>query len=170
MGVTVHFQGKLRGEEEFAALVRRAEEAARAKTWLTEKFENNEITLLRVRENEEDWDYTGPTKGIILYLHEDCEPLRLEFDQDLYVQQWVKTQFAGVPTHLELIKLLRDLQQFFEAFKVADEGEYWETGNEAMLADHIHRCDEAIAELARENPSAQVKVREPNGRLTDLIK
>ena len=85
MGVTVHFQGYLKGEEAFAALIRRVEETAKAKTWLTEKFENNEITLLRVRANEEDWDYTGPTKGIILYLHEDCEPVRLEFDRDLYV-------------------------------------------------------------------------------------
>ena len=68
------------------------------------------------------------------------------------------------------MKLLKDLQQFFEAVNVADEGEYWETGNEAVLADHIRRCDDAIAELARESPSAQIKVREPNGRLTDLIK
>jgi hypothetical protein len=170
LGVTVHFEGKLKGEEAFFALLRRVEEIAAAKTWLTEGFENRETTLLRIRADEEAWDYKGATKGVILHLHEDCEPVRLEFDRDLYVQEWVKTQFAGVPTHKELIKLLRDLQQFFEAFKVADEGEYWDTGNEAVLVDHIRRCNEAIAELARENPSAQVKVREANGRLTDLIK
>jgi hypothetical protein len=169
MGVTVHFKGKLRGEEALAALFRRVEETARARTWLTEKFENDEVTLLRIGPDEEDWDYKGPTRGITLYLHEDCEPLKLEFDRDLYIQQWVKTQFAGVRIHLELIALLRDIQEFFEDLKVEDEGEYWETGNEATLADHIRSCDEAIAELARENPSAQVKVREPNGRLTDLI-
>jgi hypothetical protein len=170
LGVTVHFEGKLRNEEAFAALVRRVGEIVAAETLLTEKFEKGEVTLLRVRADEEEWDYIGPTKGVILYLHEDCEPVRLEFDRDLYVQEWVKIQFAGAPTHLELIKLLRDIQQFFENLKVADEGEYWETGNEAVLADHIRRCDEAIAELARASPSAQVKVREPNGRLTDLIK
>jgi len=170
LGVTVHFKGKLRGEEAFAALLRRIEETARARTWLSEKFENDEVTLLRVRPDGEDWDYKGPTKGIILYLHEDCEPLNLEFDRDLYIQEWVKTHFAGVRTHVELITLLRDVEQYFEALKVEDEGEYWETGNEATLADHIRRCDEAIAELVRENPSAQVKVREPNGRLTDLIR
>ncbi len=169
LGVTVHFEGKLTGREAFAALVRRVEETANAKTWLTEQFENDEVTLLRVRTDGSTWDYKGPTKGIILYLHENCEPVRLEFDRDLYVQDWVKTQFAGMPTHLELINILGDLQQFFEAFKVVDEGEYWETRNEAVLADHIRQCDEAIAELARESPSAQIKVREPNGRLTDLI-
>jgi hypothetical protein len=96
--------------------------------------------------------------------------VRLEFERDLYVQEWVKTQFVGEPTHLELIKLLRDLQQFFDDFRVTDEGEFWETGSEAAGADHIRRCDEAVAELARENPAGQVKVTEPNGRLTDLIK
>jgi hypothetical protein len=103
-------------------------------------------------------------------VHEDCEPLRLEFDRDLYVQEWVKTQFAGVPIHLEVIRLLRDLQQFFETFKVADEGEYWETANEAVLAAHIRSCNDAIADRRSEYPSAQIKVREPNGRLTDLIR
>ena len=65
MGVTVHFEGKLRGEQAYADLLRRVEETAKTKTWLTEKFESSEVTLLRVR-GEEEWDYKGPTKGIIL--------------------------------------------------------------------------------------------------------
>jgi hypothetical protein len=169
LGVTVHFEGRLRGEQAFADLLRRVEEIAKAKTWLTEKFRNYEVTLLRVRGDEEEWDYKGPTKGIVIYLHEDCDPVRFEFDRDLYIQEFVKTQFAGVSVHLELIKLLRDIEQFFEELKVEDEGEYWETGNETVLADHIHRCDEVIADLTHKNPSAQVKVRDPRGRLMDLI-
>jgi hypothetical protein len=38
LGVTVHFEGRLRGEQAFADLLRRVEEIAKAKTWLTEKF------------------------------------------------------------------------------------------------------------------------------------
>jgi hypothetical protein len=169
LGVTVHFEGKLRGEKAFASLVRRVEETAEAKTWLTETFENGEVTLLRVREDEKPWDYKGPTKGIVLYIHEDCDPVRLEFDRELYIQEFVKTQFAGVPAHLELIKLLKDFQQFFDELKVEDEGEYWQTENEDVLAEHIRRCDEVIAEIATKNPSAQVKVRDPRGRLMDLL-
>ena len=169
MGVTVHFEGRLRGEQAFADLLRRVEGTANTKTWLTGKFENGEVTLLRVRGDEEGWDYKGPTKGIVIYLHEDCDPVRLEFDRDLYVQEFVKTQFAGVSVHVELIKLLRDIEQFFEELKVEDEGEYWETANETVLADHIRRCDEVITDLTRQNPSAQVKVRDPRGRLMDLI-
>jgi hypothetical protein len=169
MGVTVHFRGKLKGDEAFTELVRCVTEIAAAETLLTETFENSEVKLLRVREDEEAWDYVGPTKGIVLYLHEDCEPVRLEFDRDLYIQEWVKTQFAGVPTHLRLIKLLRVLQVFFESFKVDDEGEFWETSDENVLAKHMRQCNEAITELAKEHPNAQVKVKEPDGRFTDLI-
>jgi hypothetical protein len=168
MGVTVHFEGKLKGEDAFDALLIRVKEIARAKTWLTETFENSEVTLLRVR-GQEEWDYKGPIKGIILYVHEDCDPVRFEFDRDLYVQEFVKTQFAGVTAHLELISLLRDLQQFFEDLKVEDEGEFWETKDEAVLTEHIRRCEEMIIEEARKNPSAQIKVRTPDGRLMDLL-
>jgi hypothetical protein len=169
LGVTVHFEGTLKSEEAFAALGLRVGEIAKLKTWLTEKFENSEVTLSRVRANEEEWDYKGPTKGIILYLHEDCDPVRLEFDRDLYIQEFVKTQFAGVAAHVELIKLLRDLQQFFNDFIVEDEGEYWETGSEVVLTEHIRCCNEAIAEFVSENPSVQVKVRTPDGRFMDLL-
>jgi hypothetical protein len=168
MGVTVHFEGKLKSENAFAALLQRVQQLAKAQTWLTEIFECGEVTLLRVR-NETEWDYKGPTKGIVLYIHEDCDPLRLEFDQDLYIQEFVKTQFAGVRTHVQLIALLREFQVFFAEIKVEDEGEYWETRDEAVLAEHIRRCDEMISEEARKNPSAQVKVRTPDGRLMDIL-
>lgn len=168
MGVTVHFEGRLKGEDAFCGLMRLIRAIAAAETLLTEAFENSDVKLLRVRD-EEDWNYAGPTRGILLYLHEDCDPLRLEFDRDLYIQEFVKTQFAGVPTHVRLIKLLRDIEGFFETFKVDDEGEYWETGNETVLAEHIRRCNEVIAELAEKNPSAQIKVKTPDGRLMDIL-
>ena len=165
----MHFEGRLWGEQAFVDLLKRVREIANAKTWLTEGFENTEVTLLRVRADEEEWDYTGPTKGIVVYLHEDCDPVRLEFDRDLYVQEFVKTQFAGVFVHSELVRLLRDVRPFFVELKVDDEGEYWDRQDEEVLADHIRHCDEAIADLRRQNPDAQVKVRDPRGRLMDLI-
>jgi len=84
-------------------------------------------------------------------------------------RKWVRTQFAGVDTYIRLIQTLRDIERFFETLAVNDEGEYWESENRETLAEHIRRCDEVIAELAAKNPRAQVKVKEPNGRLTDLI-
>jgi len=168
MGVTVHFEGRLKGARALSSLLHRVEEIGRAESLRTEKFENSQAKLGRVRD-EKPWDYIGPTTGIVLYLHDDCEPLCLEFDRDLYVQEWVKTQFAGVDTHIHLIQILRDIEEFFQNFAVNDEGEYWETKNRDALAEHIRRCNEVIAEFAAKSPRARIKVREPNGRLTDLI-
>jgi hypothetical protein len=168
MGVTVHFEGGLKGARAFSSLLVHIEEIGRAETLLTERFENAQAKLGRGSEDR-PWDYVGPTKGILLYLHEDCEPLRLEFDRELYVREWVKTQFAGVETHIRLIQILRDIEVFFLSLTVNDEGEYWESGNQAVLIGHFRACSEVIAEFAAKNPRAQVKVREANGRITDLI-
>ena len=169
VGVTVHFEGRLKSPQDFSSLLLRIEEIARAETLLTERFEHAEMRLGRVSD-EQPCDYVGPTKGIVLYLHEDCEPLRLEFDRELYVQEWVKTQFAGADVHVRLIEILRDIERFFEILIVNDEGQYWESENKTVLAGHIRRCDEVIAEFAAESPHSRIKVREPNGRLTDLIR
>jgi hypothetical protein len=168
MGVTVHFEGRLKSDQAFSSLVLHIEEIGRAETLLTERFENSQAKLGRGSE-ERPLDYVGPTKGILLYLHEDCEPLRLEFDRELYVQEWVKTQFAGADTHIRLIQILRDIERFFQTLVVNDEGEYWKSGNQAVLEGHIRACNDAIAEIAARSLSAQVKVRESNGSITDLI-
>lgn len=169
MGVTIHFEGRLKDENAFVRLVKKVEEIAKRETWLTERFDNAEATLLRVRANEKEWDYIGPTKGVTLYLNEDCDPIRLEFDKDLYIQEFVKTQFSGVKTHIQVVKLLRTFEPFFRKLKVQDEGEYWETEDENQLAEHIRWCNEAIAEEAKKHPEAQVKVKDPQGRIMDML-
>jgi hypothetical protein len=110
MGVTVHFEGRLKSDQAFSSLLLHIENVGRAETLLTERFENYQAKLGRGSE-EGPWDYVGPTKGVLLYLHEDCEPLRLEFDRELYVQEWVKTQFAGVDTHIRLIQYSETLRR-----------------------------------------------------------
>jgi hypothetical protein len=168
MGVTVHFEGRLKSAQAFSGLLLHIEKIGCAETLLTERFENAQAKLGRGSE-EEPWDYVGPTKGIVLYLHEDCEPLRLEFDQELYVSEWVKTQFAGLDTHIRLIQILRDLERFFETLAVNDEGEYWESENSGGLSRPHPTLQRSDCRIRRKNPRSQIKVKEPNGRLTDLI-
>src|SRR5882724_3021013 len=105
MGVTIHFEGQLFDESAFDALVPAVTTFAKERGWSTQQIECQEVTLLRVRD-EEDWDYSGPTKGVVIYPNVDCDPVRLEFDKDLYVQEFTKTQFAGVQTHLQVLELL----------------------------------------------------------------
>ena len=90
-----HFEGQLNDEAAYKDLIRVVSSIANAEDWPIEPIASAEVTLSRVR-NEKDWEYTGPVKGIVIYSHEDCDPVRLEFDRDLYVQEFIKTQFAGV--------------------------------------------------------------------------
>ncbi len=168
MGVTIHFEGQLKGEAAYQGLISTASSFAKKENCPAEVIESAEATLLRVRD-EQDCDYTGPVKGIALHIHEDCDPVRLEFDRDLYVQEFTKTQFAGVECHLKVVDLLRAIQPFFRNLKVEDEGEYWETNDHTILAAHMDRTREVIEDELRKNPSAQMKVKTPSGKIMDLI-
>lgn len=54
MGVTIHFDGQLPGEDAFRSLVSTAVGFATSREWLTELIQAEQATLLRVRDNEEE--------------------------------------------------------------------------------------------------------------------
>jgi len=168
MGVTIHFEGQLIDEKAYQGLMELVSSTAKVEGWQTESIESKEVTLLRVRD-EQDWDYTGPAKGVTVYLHEDCDPVRLEFDRDLYVQEFAKTQFAGIPIHLKVLELLKAITPYFHELKVEDEGEYWETGNLRVLSSQIDRSKRAIESELEKCPSGRIKVKTPSGRIMDFI-
>jgi hypothetical protein len=169
MGVTIHFEGQLLGRDAFNDLISATIAFSESRVWLTELIESEKVTLLRIDENEKEWNYMGPARGITVYPSEDCDPIHLQFDKDLYVQEYVKTQFAGVETHLAVLDLLRIVKPFFSDLKVYDEGEYWETSDIHTLRDHMERVQHVIDEEKKNNPSAQVKVKTPDGRIMDLM-
>lgn len=100
MGVTIHFEGRLRDRAAMADLLRFAQRFALERGWVTDEINEARVKLLRVDENERDCEYLGPVSGLQLIPANDCEPIKLEFDSDLYVQEWTKTQFAGPEIHL----------------------------------------------------------------------
>jgi len=168
MGVTIHFDGQLLDERAFRGLLGTVTAFANERAWKTESIDSEMVTLLRVRD-EEDCDYRGPVKGIAVYPAEDCDPVRLEFDSDLYVQEYTKTQFAGIETHLQVLSLLTALRPFFRDLRVEDEGEYWETQDVQVLSEHMNRIQQVIDEELRNNPAVRTKVKTPEGRIMDLI-
>jgi hypothetical protein len=168
MGVTIHYEGQLTSEAAYQDLVGVVSSIARAKGWSTAPIASSEVTLRRVRD-EKDWDYTGPVKGIVVFLHEDCDPVRLEFDRDLYLQEFTKTQFAGVQVHIEVLKLLKAIEPFFRNLNVEDEGEWWEAEDILILRAHFARSQKAIEAELRKTPSSRMKVKAPSGRIMDFI-
>ena len=170
VGVTIHFEGTLKNTAAYEQLLKTTRTYAQSRTWLTEPIEPAVKKLLRVRrQNEEKWDYVGPVTGAIVYIHEDCDPVRLEFDKDLYLQEFVKTQFAGPEVHKRVVEFLRSIEPFFEEFYVEDEGEYWKTGDLEALSRHIDNCNVMIEEEMKKSPKWRSKVRTPEGRILDLI-
>jgi hypothetical protein len=168
MGVTIHFEGRLRDAAAYDRVLGEATGFALQHGWMADPIEEAEVTLLRVRD-EKDWDYTGPTRGVELRPHDDCDPLRLEFDRDLYVQEFVKTQFAPVEIHLLVVDFLRLVAPEFEVLSVEDEGEYWETSDRAVLERHMQACRRVLDDELQKRPDHVGPVRLPSGRIVDLM-
>jgi hypothetical protein len=169
MGVTIHFEGHLRDHAAMKDLLQFARRFASERGWVTDDINEANVKLSRVDENERDCDYLGPLSGLKLIPGNDCEPIKLEFDNDLYVQEWTKTQFAGAEIHLTVCDFLHAIEPYFETLKVNDEAEYWDTGDIKLLKQHLANCDRFIEEHLQEHPTAKVKVKEPTGRIVDMI-
>jgi len=56
-----------------------------------------------------------------------------------------KTQHAGIAVHMVIINLLKYLDsKYLTGFKVYDEGQYWETGDESLLEDVFKRFNTSV--------------------------
>ncbi len=168
MGVTIHFEGRLLDRECLTKAMDVANAFAKKQGWPAESISAAERKLARVRD-EQNWDYVGPVEGVAFYPAEDCEPVRLEFDRDLYLQEYTKTQFAGPAVHVSVVELLRTLEPFFVSLRVEDEGEYWETNRLELLERHLTRCDNVLQEIVASRPGVQAKVKLPSGRIIDYM-
>jgi hypothetical protein len=168
MGVTIHFEGRLRGETAFGQVIGTAKALAEREGWKWETIDEDAVTLQRERDGQ-DWDYSGPVKGIVLYPHENSEPLRLEFDRDLIIQEFVKTQFAPTEIHVRVVGLLKEIAPHFESLSVCDEGEYWDTGDLELLKKHQQTILRMLADELSSVPHLEGPVRLPSGRIADLV-
>jgi hypothetical protein len=169
MGVTIHFEGKLKSEESFDMIITKATEFAVVNDIPYSVFFEENKVLLRV-DNEDDYDYIGSTKGIRLQPHPDSDPLNLEFDKELYIQEYCKTQFSDYTIHIKIIDFLRSIQQYFVNLTVMDEGEYWETENRDILQEHLNNIFEEIQKAKNEDADLSGPFRVADGRIIDLMR
>ena len=132
MGVTIHFYGRLKKMERLEEVIAIASGFAAKNGCEVINLDSERKRLIRVKDGKESY-YEGPTRGIQFHPDENCDPFVLEFDRDLYIQQFCKTQFAGISTHVEVIQLLRKIEPHFETFDVMDEGDFWKTSDITLL-------------------------------------
>ena len=89
-------------------------------------------------------EYYGPTKGIIIVPEKNCEPMIIEFDRDLCVQHFCKTQFADTGIHITVINLIREIEPLFQILHVFDQGEYWEKRDINLLRERFTIASEML--------------------------
>jgi len=168
MGITVHYEGTLRSERDLEAVLGLVRGEADAAGWAVEDVASDDATLERVID-EEERDYKGRVRGLVVRPHEEAEPLHFVFGDDLFMQDYCKTQFAGVETHIAVVALLRKLAPHFRRLDVIDDGELWDTRDVRRLRALMEGFDKALAVLVAEHPGARVKIRLPSGRIIDAI-
>ena len=132
MGVTIHYEGRLRSLDAYDELTDRLKKEADKHEWLFSVVVAKKVHLARVIQGKLE-DYVGPIKGIVINLHEDCEAIRFLFDGTGFMQGFVKTQFCPTGIHVRIVELLRSIQDLFTSLRVVDEGAYWETGQKDTL-------------------------------------
>jgi hypothetical protein len=168
MGVTIHFEGKLKSDFEYEKIMLDAKAFAEANQMEHAFFAEEEKLLLRHKEGEE-WDYSGPTKGIRIQPHDNTDPLLLEFDENNYIQEYCKTQFAPIEIHIQLIEFLKSVEKYFDSLKVYDEGEYWQTGDAAILQHRIETCFYQIETLKQNDHTLDGPYKTKYDRIVDLL-
>jgi hypothetical protein len=146
VGVTIHWQGTLLGAEAYTALIKAVCTFAEVRGWPTHDIERKVRQSLRVID-EQIVEYQGHTFGVFVRPDPNCEPTTFEFDQELFTQQSCKTQFAGPKIHIAVIELLRTIEPYFREMEVVDEGEYWDSSDEAKLRAHLALVDSALDDL-----------------------
>ena len=179
MGLTIHFQGQLRSDAAFAEFEAAVGAFAARHGWALHTVADARRELVRTLQPEDpDADeveevYTGPVRGVILLPDALCEPLAFEFDRDLFMQDWCKTQFAGAEVHAAILRLFRAVEPLFEMLDVMDEAGFWELGEtpetQAELGRTFAETRAAIEEAAAESPGASVAVVTPSGRILDVL-
>jgi hypothetical protein len=150
VGVTIHYSGTLTNAAKTEALLKRASALATKLNW---DFEIADT----------------PNARITIYPHPDCEPLTFDPDENGLVENWVKTQFASPETHIQIVGFLAQIARCFVNLRVEDEAEYWENRNREILEGHMNQINEVLRNMQQENPAARIQVREPNGRIVDMI-
>lgn len=168
MGVTIHFEGRLKTNEDFDAVMKKAREFADKHSSGIVSLDSDKKLLKRVKD-ERNWDYEGEVRGLQIQPHENSDPLILEFDKDLYIQEYCKTQFAGVSLHIAIVEFLRSVEPCFEKLSVVDEGEFWDTNDIKILEGKFEDFFAAFESAIRENPKLKGPFRMRDGRIVDLM-
>lgn len=169
MGVTIHFEGTAKSNEDIDSVISLARNYAISNNMPFQAV-NSPNTILSRTINEKDAPYQGTVKGIKIEPHHNCEQLTFEFGNDLFMQNYCKTQFAPIEVHISIIKLLKSISPHFATLNVFDEGEYWDTEEVELLQKEMDYCFTQMEKMKNEDSTLSGPFRVENGRIIDLMR
>ena len=163
MGITIHYKGNISNVNLIDEFCDELIDIAETMDW---------------KASEKIFDEEDKIKGVSVTPHKDSESLSFFFNiedgglrnimnvimKDPYnpeEPEWdfIKTQFAPPEVHVTVIKLLQYIKKkYMPDLEVVDEGDYWETGDEKLLAgklkflgDKIDAFGKALNSISKED-------------------
>ena len=158
MGLSIHFNGRLRKAEFLPALIEEIKDISDVYGWKYHTFDtcfpNDTFENHTSFENVYGINFTPTNCETIslVFLSNGMivAPERIDFfahtkDEPYIYIVSVKTQFAGVVVHQLLIRLFKYLNdKYFEDFKLDDESYYWETDDENLMRERFKVYDSLL--------------------------
>jgi hypothetical protein len=172
MGLTLHYTAKLCSRARLAALVEEVADICQSMDWkyrLVEISMEGEAAHFPLEPGDATTEFKEINLNGISFTPPECETVCLSFtdagytcsemnvmasdllanyEPSLIYSIHTKTQYAGVDTHIAIVKLLKYLEKKYLIFEnVHDEGNYWETmdqqdleknfGNNTRLIEYV---------------------------------
>lgn len=164
MSISIHYSGSFNPSASLEEMVEEVVEIVKVYQW--------EHTIYETRFPKGGFDepYNEKIYGVI-FSPPSCEPVFLTFlsngrmsndthlrffgnSSDEQKQKYLyllstKTQYAGITTHVLIIHLLKYLtNKYLQEFRLTDEGNYWETGDEKLLEATFNRYHDLVNSVA----------------------
>jgi hypothetical protein len=168
-GVTIHYVGKVASAEDVAKVLQVASAFATSKHWVITDASPPSGTLDR-SVGDRRQTYSGRVRGLRIQIAPMCEPLFIQIGDDLIMQDFVKTQFAGAEAHIGAIELLEAIKPFLRSLDVVDEGAYWGSHDKKALLQNLEAVNLMMENIKKNHPDAKGPIVLENGRVIDIAR
>ena len=163
MGLTLHYRGRFKQQASLHDMIVEVQNIAEVNTWsysiFNEEFPAPGLPVYPIQDE---------LYGMILNIPH-CEPVFLCFasdfnlanpvwleaasqgkleDPEMLYLVFTKTQYAGAEIHKKVVHLFKYLShKYFDDFIVADDGQYWETGDPLILDQQFNQFNHYLSAL-----------------------
>ena len=160
MGITIHYNGKIKIASELKPMIIEVQEIAKVNNWdyfiFKDAFDDNTFSvkidlenlygIMITPEKSEPLCFSflsnGRMCGIINF---NVLQIDKEINGDTTYSLATKTQYAGFESHKKLIVVLDYIsKKYLSDFDCVDEGYYWETRDESLLKSTFDRYENLI--------------------------